>query len=397
MNVFKVNCKNKIAKFGCNPKGNIMRAILVLEDGFFLEGESFTGEIEFTAGVIVCNTNMGCYQEMLTEPAYHGQLLCMTWPLVGNYGINDDMESAIIQAGALITKECCKEPSNWRSVMSLPQFLMRHKVAGIEGIDTRALTVHLREHGAMRGAISTKNLSPKDLVERIKAVSNVEGVNLAKSVSTKTPYTWEKGKAEPASLNADGSYAWKTKLPHVVVYDYGVKWSNLRLLTENKMEVLVVPSSFDKKAVDALKPSGVFFSDGPGDPSAMVEEAKIAKEVSDAYPSMGTGIGFQILAKAYGAKTKAMKRGNHGVNIPVRAHASGRVHISAQNHRFCVDIENAKELKATHVGLNDDTLQGFKHVSKPICAVQHEIAGAFGENGQSLLVEDFYNAVSSGG
>ena len=371
-----------------------MRAILVLEDGFCLEGESFTGEIEFVGGELVCNTNMACYQEMLTEPAYKGQLLCMTWPLVGNYGINDDMESAVIQAGAFIVKECCKEPSNWRSVMNVPQFLMRHKVPGIEGIDTRALMVHLREHGAMRGAISTKILSAKDLVERMKALPQIEGVNLSKNVSTTSVYTWEKGKAETVSLNADGSYAWKTSLPHVVVYDYGVKWTNLRILAENNIEILVVPSDFEKKALDALKPHGVFFSDGPGDPSAMEEEAKAAKEVADMYPSLGTGLGFQVLAKAYGAETKSLKCGNHGVNLPVRSNSSGRVHISAQNHKYCVDIENAKELKATHTGLNDNTVQGFKHVSKPIYAVQHEIGGAFGENGQSLLVDDFCKIIA---
>ena len=371
-----------------------MKAILVLEDGFWLEGESFTGDIEFVGGEVACNTNMACYQEMLTEPAYHGQLLCMTWPLVGNYGINDDMESANIQASALIVKECCKEPSNWRSVMNLPQFLMRHKVAGIEGIDTRALMVHLRDNGAMRAAISTKTLDPKELVKSIITVQKLEGANLSKKVSTTVPYTWEKGKAEEVSLNADGSYNWKTSLPHVLVYDYGVKWNNLRMLTDNNMEVLVVPSSFSKKAVDAVKPHGVFFSDGPGDPSAMLEEIQVAKEVADAYPCVGTGLGFQVIAKAYGAESEKLENGNHGVNLPVQAHASGRVHISAQNHKFCVDIANAKELEATHTGLNDKTVQGFKHVSKPICAVQHEIAGAFGVDGQSLFIQDFYNLLS---
>lgn len=370
-----------------------MKAILVLEDGFCLKGESFTGEIEFVGGEIVCNTNMACYQEMLTEPAYHGQLLCMTWPLVGNYGINDDMESATIQAGAFIVKECCKEPSNWRSVMNLSQFLMRNKVPGIEAIDTRALMVHLREHGTLRGAIST-TLSVEELMERIKSVPTAAGVNVSRAVSTKTPYAWEKGKAEPVSFNADGTYEWKTSLPHVVVYDYGVKWNNLRALSENNMEVLVVPSTLDKKALDALNPSGVFFSDGPGDPSAMSEEIAIAKSVADVYPSMGTGLGFQVIALAYGAKTTALKCGNHGVNIPVRSYSSGRVHISAQNHNFCVDIENAKELQATHLGLNDNTLQGIKHVSKPIFAIQHEIGGAFGVDGQSLMVKDFYDIVS---
>ena len=207
-----------------------MKALLALEDGFVLEGRSFTGPCE-GGGEVIFNTGMTGYQEILTDPSYYGQMVCMTWPLIGNYGINaEDMESGKVHAAALIVKECCKTPSNWRSVCSLPDFLQQHGVPGIEGIDTRALTRHLRMHGAMRGMVSTSITDPAELVMQAKSLPSMEGQNLVTRVMPATPWKWTGNGGVPAELNADGSYNWPGEGPRLVAYDFGIKWNILRLL-----------------------------------------------------------------------------------------------------------------------------------------------------------------------
>ena len=214
-----------------------MKALLALEDGFVLEGRSFTGPCE-GGGEVIFNTGMTGYQEILTDPSYYGQMVCMTWPLIGNYGINaEDMESGKVHAAALIVKECCKTPSNWRSVCSLPDFLQQHGVPGIEGIDTRALTRHLRMHGAMRGMVSTSITDPAELVMQAKSLPSMEGQNLVTRVMPATPWKWTGNGGVPAELNADGSYNWPGEGPRLVAYDFGIKWNILRLLTEQGFDV----------------------------------------------------------------------------------------------------------------------------------------------------------------
>ncbi len=345
-----------------------MKAFLVLEDGFYLEGQSFTGEFE-QGGEVIFNTGMTGYQEILTDPSYKGQMVCMTYPLIGNYGINpEDMESETIHASALIVKECCKEPSNWRSTESLPEFLIRHNVPGIEGIDTRALTVHLRNVGALRGIISTKSDNIAELIQKAKSLPSMEGQNLVVEVAPKLPYTWHK-KPESVSLNADGSYAWKeANKPKVLVYDFGIKWNILRLLEEQGLELLAVPPSFTAEQVQKSGAEAIFLSNGPGDPATLQAEIEQIKILADLYPIAGICLGHQLLGHALGGTTAKLKFGHHGCNHPVKDLQTGHIEISSQNHGFIVIND---QVEITHINLNDNTVEGFKHRTKPIIAVQH--------------------------
>lgn len=364
-----------------------MKAILVLEDGFCLEGKSFTGAIEFAFGEIACNTTMGCYQEMLTEPAYTGQLLCMTWPLVGNYGINnEDQDSAHVCPNALIVKECCKEPSNWRSVMSVPEYLMQNKKHGVEALDTRSLMVHLRENGTMKGAISTEILDPKTLLEKLK--STTSSTNLVETVTTKSPYILEDNKL----ITCTDAYQWKSDKPHMVAYDFGIKYSTLRTLAKQGIEVLVVPSNTSLQTIEKLQPQSILLSDGPGNPADCQAEIGLVKSMVEKLSCsiVATGLGFQILATALGAKTQKLKTGRHGVNIPVKILANSRVHIANLNQKFYVDATNAKDIMPTHITMCDGTLQGFKHASKKICGIQHDITGALGMAGTKTLLDEIF-------
>ena len=368
-----------------------MKALLALEDGFVLEGESFTGSIELTGGEVIFNTAMAGYQELLTDPSYAGQMVCLTYPLIGNYGINaEDMESEKVHMSALIVKECCKEPSNWRSKESLPDFLMRNGVPGIEGIDTRALTLHLRKNGAMRGCISTSILNAEELVRKAKSLPSMEGQNLVTRVAPASPYRWDSDADRPApvSLKSDGSYDWpKGKELNIVVFDFGIKWNILRLLSAQGMELLVVPPSFTCEEVKAAAPDGVFLSNGPGDPATLKAEiAEIAK-MADIFPLGAICLGHQLLGHALGGTTTKLKFGHHGVNHPVKNLLTGRIEISSQNHGFCVLPPEGVE--KVYVNLNDGTLEGFRHPEKPIMTVQHHPEAAAGPTDSRTFFADF--------
>ncbi len=347
-----------------------MKAYLVLEDGFYLEGQSFTGEFE-SSGEVIFNTAMTGYQEILTDPSYTGQMVCMTYPLIGNYGINEeDMESSKIHVAALIVKECCKEPSNWRSKESLPEFLMRSNIAGIEGIDTRTLTLHLRNNGALRGIISTKTDNIDELVKKAQAIPSMEGQNLIPLVAPDSPYIWDNTKPEKVNLNADGSHNWQSgDKPKVLVYDFGIKWNILRLLVEQELDLLIVPPSFTTEEVDKTGAQAIFLSNGPGDPATLKNEIKTIKALTDKYPMAGICLGHQLLAHALGGTTKKIRFGHHGSNNPVKDLTTGRIEISSQNHGFVVI--DSDDIEITHVNLNDNSVEGFRHKSKPIIAVQH--------------------------
>ncbi|MFO7727998.1 MAG: glutamine-hydrolyzing carbamoyl-phosphate synthase small subunit [Desulfonatronovibrio sp.] len=347
-----------------------MKAILALEDGTWFEGQSFTGPGE-AGGEVIFNTGMTGYQEIITDPSYIGQMVCMTYPLIGNYGINpEDVESSKIQASALIVKECCKEPSNWRSTESLPDYLSRHNVMGIEGIDTRALTSHIRMHGAMRGLMSTNELDPKTLAEKARDIPDMEGLNLAEQAGYTKPYTWADNGPIPVGLD-QGRYEWPGTGPKVLVYDYGVKWNILRLLKESGLDLLVVPADFSFEQASRIDPDGVFLTNGPGDPGAMTKSIETISKLADKYPMAGICLGNQLLGLALGGKSYKLKFGHHGANHPVKDLSTGKIEISAQNHGFCVDISHLDFLEQTHVNLNDQTLEGFRHRTKPIIAVQH--------------------------
>ncbi len=368
-----------------------MKAILALEDGTWFEGESFTGPGE-TGGEAIFNTGMTGYQEVLTDPSYTGQMVCMTYPLIGNYGITEeDIESAKVHVAGFIVKECCKKPSNWRSVMPLPEYLKQAGIMGIEGIDTRALTRHLRLNGAMRGIISTEELDPAKLSAKAAGIPTMEGQNLADKVSSDTAYAWKDGKAVP--VNLDGSYEWTGKGPRVVVIDYGVKWNILRLLEEQGFNVLVVPSSFKDEQIRALKPDAVFLSNGPGDPAVLDHAVETSRSLCEDYPTAGICLGHQILGLALGGTAFKLKFGHHGCNHPVMDMESKKIEISSQNHGFCVDISACPDLKMTHKNLNDETLEGFAHKTKPVIAIQFHPEAAPGPHDSCYFFARFRNMV----
>jgi len=347
-----------------------MRALLALEDGTWFEGRSFTGAGE-TSGEVIFNTGMTGYQEVLTDPSYLGQMVCMTYPHIGNYGVNlEDVESDRVQVEAFIVKECCKEPSSWRARESLPDHLVRRGVMGIEGIDTRALTRHLRIHGALRGVISTQEADPARLSERARQLPSMKGLNLVHKVTPQSPYVWTG--SQPQTVDLDGDrYQWPGPGPRVVVFDFGSKWNILRLLQAEGLDLLMVPASFTAAQVDLLAPDALFYSNGPGDPAALTDVVENLRDLAQRYPVAGICLGHQLLGLALGAKTFKLKFGHHGLNHPVKDLTTGRIEISAQNHGFCVDLSGLDFLEETHVNLNDGTLEGFRHKDKPILAIQH--------------------------
>jgi len=310
-----------------------MRALLALEDGFVLEGESFTGPGECD-GEVVFNTGMAGYQEILTDPSYKGQIVTMTYPLIGNYGINDeDMESDRIWLEGFVVGEASGIPSNWRSSSTLEDFLGRHHVLGVEGIDTRALTRHIREAGAMKGVMSTEDLDPKSVVEKAKASPGLVGRDLVKEVTSSESRRW----------SDDGRF-------RVVAMDFGVKHNILRLLAAHDIQVTVVPAAATADEILGMDPDGVFLSNGPGDPAGVPYVVEEVKKLLDKKPVFGICLGQQLIGRALGFETFKLKFGHHGVNHPVRNEATRKVEITSQNHGFCVDIESADvPVDVTHV------------------------------------------------
>ncbi len=371
-----------------------MKALLVLEDGFNLTGKSFTGPID-GGGEVIFNTGMTGYQELLTDPSYCGQMVCMTYPLIGNYGINsEDMESQKLHLSALLVKECCKEPSNWRSTMSLPDFLIQNNIPGVEGLDTRALTRHIRMNGAMRGVISTTCLDVDQLKERALAMPSMVGQNLVNNVAPSEPYIWTDNGIVKAKLGSDGSYAWQDKGPRLVVYDYGIKWNILRILERQGFDMLVVPPNFSAKSVKATGAEAVFLSNGPGDPEVLQDEVDIVRELTKSYPMAGICLGHQLLGRALGGSITKLKFGHHGCNHPVKDLTTGHVEISSQNHGFCVDLSNVADVDITHINLNDNTLEGFAHKKLPIFAVQHHPEAAPGPVESRYIFNRFRNMIN---
>lgn len=346
-----------------------MKAIVALEDGSWFEGRSFTldGEAE---GEVIFNTGMTGYQEVLTDPSYSGQIVCMTYPHVGNYGVNhEDVESGRVHVEAFVVKECCKKPSNWRSVSSLPDYLRDQGILGVEGVDTRALTRRLRLSGAMRAIVSTKESDPAVLAARARSIPSMQGLGLAHKVSTAAPYRLKDNKPEYVDL--DQGPAWSGEGPRLAVLDYGVKWNILRLLAAAGFDALVLPCSTTAEQVRDLQPHAVFLSNGPGDPAALPEAVQTTAELAEDFPLAGICLGHQLLGLALGGTAYKLKFGHHGLNHPVMDSTSGRIEISSQNHGFCVDVSKLDFCETTHVNLNDNTLEGFAHKAKPIIAIQH--------------------------
>ncbi|HIW00018.1 MAG TPA: glutamine-hydrolyzing carbamoyl-phosphate synthase small subunit [Candidatus Desulfovibrio intestinipullorum] len=375
-----------------------MKALLALENGFTLEGSSFTGEFE-TGGEVIFNTGMTGYQEILTDPSYCGQLVCLTYPLIGNYGITaEDMESDGIHMRALLVKECCKEPSNWRSVMSLPEFMKSRNVPGMEGLDTRALTIVLREHGSMRGMISTKDLNPESLVAKARALPSMEGQNLVPYVAPKGPYIWHNGAPKPVTAQADGRLPFVSgetpRAVRLLVYDFGIKWNIIRELIRCGFAPVMVPPDFPAEAARASGAQAVFLSNGPGDPATLTDVIANVRELMKTFPMAGICLGHQLIGLALGGTTRKMKFGHHGCNHPVKDLATGHVEISSQNHGFCVVIDGCEHIETTHVNLNDGTLEGLYCPDRRVMSVQYHPEAAAGPHDSHYLFGRFHKMIS---
>ncbi len=372
-----------------------MKALIALEDGKIFPCRSFTGPGEVTAEVVF-NTSMTGYQEVLTDPSYRGQMVTMTYPLVGNYGINpEDVESAKIQVSAFLIKEYQEFPSNYRSTATLKEYLMSQNIMGVEDLDTRALTRHIRNSGAMRAVLSTIDPNPGSLVGKAQKSPSMAGQDLASVVSCTTPYRWVKDTVEEIDLNKQplDQSIWQKGNDHfsVIAIDFGIKYNILRCLSQLPAEVIVVPAQTDAQTISAMAPEGVFLSNGPGDPEPVTYGAETARKLMTRQPMFGICLGHQILAQALGAKTYKLKFGHRGANQPVKNLLTGKVEITSQNHGFAVDMDSLseKDIEVTHINLNDNTLEGFRHRRYPLYAVQYHPEASPGPHDANYLFAQF--------
>lgn len=358
-------------------------ALLLLEDGSSYRGYAFAGRGE-VVGEVVFNTGMAGYQECLTDPSYKGQILVMTYPLIGNYGVNDaDMESAGIHMEGYIVKEYQDQPSNWRSQHTLKHFLEAHGRLGVDGIDTRALTKKIRTVGAMRGILSTNVDDMTGLMERVRAYPGLVGQDMVAHVTSAAPFLWKDGKVEPLVIGP------KERL-RVVVLDCGVKFNILRHLEALGCEVIGVPSRTTAGEILAMEPDGIMLSNGPGDPEPITYAVETIRALLGKKPIFGICLGHQLLGLAVGGQTAKLKFGHHGVNQPVKNLATGRIEISSQNHGFVVMRETLpKDTVVTHINLNDGTLEGLAYPSLKAFSVQYHPEASPGPFDAGYLFEDF--------
>jgi len=363
-------------------------AILALEDGTVFEGRSFGARTE-SSGEVVFNTAMTGYQEVFTDPSYSGQIVVLTYPQIGNYGANrEDNESARPHIEGLIVREFSGIASNWRSQQHAEQFLAQANIPVAAEIDTRRLVRHLRSRGVMRGVLATGG-DPKALVEKARSIPSMAGLDLATRVSTQTRYEWSQG-VDPCSPSEPIGAAAECRF-HVVAYDFGIKRNILRRLVHTGCRVTVVPALTTAEDVLALKPDGVFLSNGPGDPEPLhTQQANIRKLVGK-IPVFGICLGHQLLGLALGGKTYKLKFGHRGANHPVLNKVTGKVEITSHNHGFAVDPEslNPNDVELTHVNLNDHTLEGFRHRREPAFCVQYHPEAAPGPHDSLYLFDDF--------
>jgi carbamoyl-phosphate synthase small subunit len=369
-----------------------MKAILALEDGTIFTGRSFTGPGE-TVGEVVFNTSMSGYQEILTDPSYCGQMVTMTYPLIGNYGINDqDIESDRIQVKALIVKEYQEYPSNWRSQKSLSDYLKDNNIPGLEGIDTRALTRHIRLKGAMKAALSTQDPDQDSLVEKARQSPDMVGLDLVREVTCREPMLWQDGR--PVKLaNGLDQFQWPDKpgAYRVVAMDYGIKFNILRSLEKRGCTILLLPADAEPETINRLDPQGLFLSNGPGDPAAVTYAVETIREQIGKRPVFGICLGHQLIGLALGGKTFKLKFGHRGANQPVKDLKTGKVEITSQNHGFCVDMESLQDqdIELSHINLNDNTLEGLVHKKIPLFSVQYHPEASPGPHDAMYLFDRF--------
>jgi carbamoyl-phosphate synthase small subunit len=368
-------------------------AILALEDGRIFPGFSI-GASGNAIGEICFNTSMSGYQEVLTDPSYRGQIVTMTYPLIGNYGTGaEDGESGVPQVNGFVIEELSRLESNWRSSENLQSYLRRHGIPAICGIDTRSLTRHLRTQGAMRACLSTDGADEATAVARAKSAPGLEELDLVGEVSTKETYEWDPECKESIQFGMTRNSA-GGKEPLVVLYDFGVKRNILRLLRSHGVRVMVVPSTTSAEEALALKPDGIFLSNGPGDPAVLTQAHETARRLAEVKPVFGICLGHQILSLAFGASTFKLKFGHRGANQPVQDLRTGRVLITSQNHGYAVKEEGLPaDLEITHRHLNDGTVAGIKHRTKNVSAVQFHPEASPGPHDSAPFFEEFVQAI----
>jgi carbamoyl-phosphate synthase small subunit len=365
-----------------------VEAILALEDGrvFRGRGDGAAGE---RFGEVVFNTSLTGYQEIFTDPSYAGQIVILTYPHIGNYGTNSlDSESTRPYAEGLVVRELSQWVSNWRSEQDAGALLAQHGVPIISDIDTRALVRHLRNHGAMRGGISTIALDAESLVKKVRSSPSMVGLDLATRVTTATRYAW---KDASVALSTNAAAAAPESRFHVVAYDFGIKQNILRRLVDEGCRVTVVPAATSAKEILEMKPDGVFLSNGPGDPEPVDYAAKNVRHLAGRVPIFGICLGHQIMGLALGGRTFKLKFGHHGGNHPVMNLETQKVEITAQNHGFAVDPDSLKssEVALTHINLNDQTLEGLRHKSMPLFSVQYHPEASPGPHDSAYLFGEF--------
>ncbi len=355
-------------------------AWFVLEDGTAFRGRAVGADGE-TFGEAGFNTAMTGYQEILTDPSYVGQIVCMTYPHIGNYGVNEeDVESRRPWAEGFVIRELSPIASNFRSQEPLDVYLKRHKVVAIDGIDTRAVTLKLRQQGSMKSGLSTTESDPEALLTRVRASRNIVGVDLVKTVTCAAPYEWPVGGRAPSSPRFQ-----------LVVVDFGVKYNILRQLTGLGCRVTVVPAATSAAEILARRPDGVVLSNGPGDPAAVTYAIDTIRRLMGQVPMLGICLGHQLLGLAYGGETFKLKFGHHGGNHPVHDLASGSVQITTQNHNFAVRVESipGRQAQVTHANLNDGTVEGMRHKTLPIFSLQYHPEAAPGPHDARPLFQEF--------
>jgi carbamoyl-phosphate synthase small subunit len=378
-----------------------MKAILALEDGSVFQGAGFGAAAE-ACGEVCFNTSMTGYQEILTDPSYKGQIVAMTYPLIGNYGVNlQDVESWRPHVAGFVIRELSLIVSNWRADFSLAEYLEQNGIPGLQGIDTRALTKKLRVRGALNGFISTRGVSEAEALERAKSWPGLAGVDYVKEVTHPESFLWDEKDQQSANFHlVHGNEAGSPRnvrdpLPPadipIVAYDFGMKYNILRRLRQKGFKVQVVPATASPEEVMKHKPAGIFLSNGPGDPSALDYAVKSVKQLTETgVPMFGICLGHQILGQAFGGKTFKLKFGHRGANQPVKDLETGKVEITSQNHGFAVDADSLPpEVEVNRVNLNDKTVEGMRHKTKPIYCVQYHPEASPGPHDSTVLFDEF--------